>query len=388
VVELALSLVLLSGAGLMIRSFALLTQQELGFNPHNILVARLPFPHGQYTTAAQKQQFFSQLLPRVKSIPGVLNATTVSSLPPYGGIRTPIQIPGKVHSEQWTAIYQLVSEGYVRTLGIGMVRGRSLEEGDILAARKIAVINQTAAAKFFVNEDPIGRQIVFDQLGRGSKPPPAPVPFDIVGVFKDVKNQDVNNPVMPEVLVPYTLTGDFERGILARTAGNPMAALHSVEREIWAVDRNVATTMTRPLDEFLSTYTFAQPRFVLLVLGVFAALGLLLVAAGVYSVIAYTVSRQTREIGIRMALGAGRGDVVRMVLRMGLWLISVGLAIGIGASLLINRVLARELSGVTPRDPVTFVAVSLVVLLVGVAACWFPARRATKVDPAVALRFE
>jgi putative ABC transport system permease protein len=146
--------------------------------------------------------------------------------------------------------------------------------------------------------------------------------------------------------------------------------------------------MTRPLQDFMADFTYAQPRFVLLVLGVFAALGLLLVAAGVYSVIAYTVSRQTHEIGIRMALGAGRGDVVRMVLRMGLWLIAVGLAIGLGASFLVNRVLASELSGVTPRDPVTFLSVSLVVLAVGAAACWFPARRATKVDPVVALRFE
>ena len=386
VVELALSLVLLSGAGLMIRSFAKLTGQDLGFDPHNILVARLPFPRGQYTTVADKQKFFGQLLPRIKSIPGVIDVTAVSSLPPYGGIRTPVEVPGKVHNEQWNAIHQLVSEGYVRTMGMSLVRGRFLEEGDVLGARKMAVINQTAATKFFVNEDPIGRQIVFRQLGRGPKA--APASFEIVGIFKNTKNDGVDNPVMPEVLVPYTVTGDFQRGIMVRTARNPMAQLRPVQRQIWAVDRNVATTMTRPLEDFLADFTYAQPRFVLLVLSVFAALGLLLVAAGVYSVIAYTVSRQTREIGIRMALGARRADVVRMVLRMGLWLIAVGLSIGLGASLVVNRVLSSELSGVTPRDPVTFAAVSLVVVLVGVAACWFPARRATRVDPVVALRFE
>jgi putative ABC transport system permease protein len=386
VVELALSLVLLTGAGLMIRTFAALTEQDLGFNPGNILVARLPFPRGQYTTAAEKQHFFSQLLPRVKTIPGVVDVTTISSLPPYGGIHTPIEVPGKVHNEQWIAIYQLVSEGYLRTMGTSLVRGRFLEEGDVLGARKMAVVNQTAVAKYFAKEDPVGRQINFERLGRGANSPPAS--FEIVGVFKDMKNQDVNQPVIPEILIPYTVTGDWERGIMVRTARNPLALLRPVQREIWAVDRNVATTMTRPLEDFLADYTFAQPRFVLLVLGVFAALGLLLVAAGVYSVLAYTVSRQTREIGIRMALGAGRGDVVRMVLRMGLWLIAVGLAIGLGASLLVNRVLASELSGVTPRDPVTFAAVSLVLVMVGAAACWFPARRATKVDPVEALRFE
>jgi putative ABC transport system permease protein len=386
VVELALSLVLLSGAGLMIRTFASLQQQELGFNPGNILVARLPFPHGQYTTAAEKQHFFSQLLPLIKALPGVVDVTTASSLPPYGGIRTPIEVPGKAHNEQWTTIYQLISEGYVRTMGMSMVRGRFLEEGDVLAARKMAVINQTAATKFFPNEDPLGRQMIFSQVARGSKP--VPVSFEIVGVFRDVKNQDINQPVIPEALIPYTVTGDWERGIMVRTAGKPMTLLRSVQREIWAVDRNVATTMTRPLEDFMADFTYAQPRFVLLVLGVFAALGLLLVGAGVYSVIAYTVSRQTHEIGIRMALGAGRGDVVRMVLRMGLWLIAVGLGIGLGASFLVNRVLASELSGVTPRDPATFFAVSLVVLVVGASACWFPACRATKVDPVVALRFE
>jgi predicted permease len=388
VVELALSLVLLTGAGLMIRSFALLVEQDLGFNSSNILVARLPFPRGQYTAAAEKQRFFSQLLPRVKNIPGVVDATTISSLPPYGGIQTGIEVPGKTHVERWNAIYQLVSEGYRRTTGLSMVRGRFLEEGDVLAARKMAVVNQTAVKKFFGSEDPIGRQVVFERVGRAANPQDPRASFEIVGIFKDMRNQGVDNPPMPEILVPYTVTGDFERGILVRTAGNPMGVLRPVQREIWAVDRNVATTLTRPLEEFLADFTFAQPRFTLLVLGVFAALGLLLVGAGVYSVIAYTVSRQTREIGIRMALGAGRGDVVRMVLRMGLWLIAVGLGIGLGASLAVNRVLASELTGVTPRDPATFAAVSLVVLLVGVAACWFPARRATRVDPAVALRFE
>jgi putative ABC transport system permease protein len=167
-----------------------------------------------------------------------------------------------------------------------------------------------------------------------------------------------------------------------------MPLLDPVRREIWAVDHNVALTMTRTLEDFLSDFSYSQPRFVLLVLGVFAGIGLVLVAIGVYSVIAYTVARQTREIGIRMALGAGRADVIGMVLRMGLWLIAAGLTVGLGASLAVNKVIASELWGVSPRDPATFVAVGAVVLAAGVAACWFPAMRATRVDPMVALRFE
>jgi ABC-type antimicrobial peptide transport system permease subunit len=161
-----------------------------------------------------------------------------------------------------------------------------------------------------------------------------------------------------------------------------------MQREIWAVDRNVAQTQTRPLDDFLSDYVYAQPRFVLLVLGVFAGVGLVLVAVGVYSVIAYTVSQQTREIGIRMALGASRGDVIGMVLRMGLGLMGIGMVTGLAASIGVNRVLTSELFGVTAHDPTTFVGVMLVVLAAGVAASWIPAQRATRVDPVVALRFE
>jgi hypothetical protein len=263
-----------------------------------------------------------------------------------------------------------------------------MEESEVAGARKVAVVNQTLVAKWFGKEDPIGRQITIKHLGAIPNPGvPNPV-FEIVGVISDMKNSGIQDPVRPEIMVPYTVTGAFERGILVRTAGNPIGLLNPVRREIWAVDKNVALTMTRTLDDFLSDFSYAQPRFLLAVLGVFAGVGLVLVAVGVYSVIAYTVSRQTHEIGIRMALGASRGNVVAMVMRMGLWLVAIGLAVGLAASLAANRVLASELWGVSARDPLTFAAVALVVLAAGIAACWFPARRATRVDPVIALRFE
>jgi predicted permease len=388
VVELALSLVLLTGAGLMMRTFAALLQVDLGFNPNNILVARLPFPRGQYKTAADKQRFFSQLLMRLKALPGVVEATETSTLPPYGGIGTEVEISGKTHGDRWDALYQLVSEGYFRTLGARLVRGRLLTEGEVNGARKVAVVNQTLVEKYFGHEDPLGRQIQIKQLGSMPNSPVANPDFEIVGIIGDMKNHGIQEPIRPEIFIPYTVTGNFERGILVRTAGRAMPLLHPVRREIWAVDHNVALTMTRTLEDFLSDFSYAQPRFILLVLGVFAGIGLLLIAIGVYSVIAYTVSRQTHEIGVRMALGASRKDVIGMVLRMGLLLIAAGLSIGVGASLAVNKAIASELWGVSPRDPVTFVAVGLVVLAAGVAACWFPALRATRVDPLVALRFE
>jgi predicted permease len=388
VAELALSLVLLTGAGLMMRTFMAMQTTDLGFRSANLLVARLPFPRGQYQKAEDMKKFFGDLLPRLERLPGVLGATELSGLPPFGNFNAEIEVPGKTHTEKWRSQVNLVSEGYPKTIGLKLVRGRFLNETDIVGARRMAVVNRTLATKYFGNEDPVGRQIQVKEMPSGGSVAPMSPMLEIVGVFGDIRNRGLEEATVPEMLTPYTLTGGLERGIIVRTAGNPLGLVEPVKRAIWAADRNVALTMTRPLDELLSDFVYAQPRFILLVLGVFAVLGLVLVAVGVYSVIAYTVSRQTREIGIRVALGASYGDVIGMVLRMGLTLIGIGLAVGLAVSFAANRVLASELFGVTAHDPATFVGVALVVIAVGVAACWIPARRATRVDPVVALRFE
>ena len=388
VVEVALSLVLLVGAGLLMRSFVALQQVELGLNPDNILVARLPLPKEQYKTAAAKQHFFRELLQRLYALPGVVAATETSTLPPYGGIPSEVDIPGKTHSDKWNAIFQLCSEGYFPTVGIRMLRGRSLSETDVNDARKVAVVNQTLVKKYFGREDPIGRQIKLTMLETVPEPPVKNPLFEIIGVVADVKNQGIQEPPTPEVWLPYTVTGAFERGILVRTSRDPLPMLNSVRREIWAVDRNVALTLTGTLKDFLKSFSYAEPRFSLILLGVFAGVGLVLVAIGIYSVIAYTVSRQTHEIGIRMALGAGHADVLRMVMRMGLRLIGLGTVAGLAASFGVTRLLASQLWGISPHDPVTLCSVVAVVAISGLAACYFPARRATRVDPMVALRYE
>jgi len=212
--------------------------------------------------------------------------------------------------------------------------------------------------------------------------------FEIIGVISDARNQGIQEAPMPEMFVPYTITGAFERGILVRTSAAPLSLLNNVRREIWALDPNIALTLTGSLEDFMKQFSYAEPRFSLVLMGVFANVGLALVALGVFSVIAYTVARRTHEIGIRMALGAGRADVVRMVLWMGLKLVGLGVGVGLLASFAVTRVIANQLWGVSPRDPVTLVAVVAVVALAGLAACYFPARRATKVDPLVALRYE
>jgi putative ABC transport system permease protein len=388
VVEVALSLVLLVGAGLLMRSFIALQTVDLGLNPNNILVARLPLPRGQYTTAAAKQQFFRNVLQRLHALPGVVAATETTSLPPYGGIGTDLDIPGKTHTERWRGIFQLCSEGYFSTLGLKVVRGRLLSEVEVNDGRKVAVVNQTLVNRFFGQEDPIGQRVKINMLETFPQGAVADPLFEIIGVVSDAKNQGIQEPVSPELFVPYTITGGFERGILVRTAVEPLTLLNSVRREIWAVDRNVALTLTGSLNDYLKQFSYAGPRFSLILLGVFAGVGLVLVAIGVFSVISYTVSRQTHEIGIRTALGAARGDVLRMVLRMGLRLIAIGVAVGAAASFGVGRLISSQLWGVSPYDPITLAGVILVVALAGIVASYSPARRATQVDPMVALRYE
>jgi predicted permease len=388
VFEVAMSLVLLSGAGLLMRSFIGLQQVDLGFKPNNLFFARLPFPSGQYKSAAEKQRFFTSLMQRLQTTPGVVAATVTTTVPPFGGLRSEVDIPGKTHSEKWQSIYTLCSEGYVSTLQLRLMRGRALSETDVNSGRKVGVVNQTFVNKFLSSEEPIGRLVKVNGLEKAPDSPVKDPVFEIVGVISDAHNQGIRDPVLPEILIPYPVTGAFDRAILVRTSGPPAAMIDKVRREIWAVDRNIALTFAGALEDFMMQFMYAEPRFSVILIGVFAGVGLLLVAIGVFSVIAYTVSRQTHEIGIRMALGAGRADVLGMVLRMGMRMLSLGIGIGLLASFGVSRVIANQLWGISPRDPLTLAGVIAVVATAGLAACYLPARRATRVDPLVALRSE
>ncbi|HEY3937152.1 MAG TPA: ABC transporter permease, partial [Bryobacteraceae bacterium] len=385
--EIALSLILLAGAGLLMRTMVALQTVDLGLNPDNILVIRLPLPKDRYKTAAQVQHFYGQLLPRLKALPGVIAATETSTLPPYGGIGSEADIPGKTHVEKWRAIYQLCSEGYFPTVGLKLLRGRVFSEQEVSDRRHVAVVNHTLVQKFFGTDNPIGRQITLKDLGKIPDPVADPS-FTIVGVISDAKNQGIQEPVSPEVLVPYTITGFYERGILVRTAVEPLALQNAVRREIWAVDRGVALTLTGTLKGYLKSFSYSGPQFTLTILAIFAGIGLILVAIGTYSVLAYTVSQQTHEIGVRMALGALEHNVFLMVLRMGGILVAIGLAAGFTASLFLNRLIANQLWGVKPHDPLTMISVIVIIAIIGIFACLIPAKRATRVDPLVALRYE
>jgi len=388
VFEVAMSLVLLAGSGLLMRSFIALQNVDLGFNAENILVSRLPFPRGQYKTAAEKQRFFRPLLQRLQALPGVVAVTAATSLPPYGGIGTDVEVAGKVYTERRRAIVQLCSDGHFQTMGLRLLRGRLLTEGEVNDARKVAVVNETLVSKYFEGQDPIGRRIKIKELETMREERVENPDFEVVGVVRDAKNDGIRDPIRPEMFIPYTVTGAFFRGILVRTAQDPLSMVKAVKREIWAVDPNVAVTLTGSLADYLKQFSYAEPRFSLILLGVFAGVGLVLVAMGVYSVIAYTVSRQTHEIGIRMALGAASSDVFGMVLKMGLRLIAIGTVVGLLAAFGATRLIASQIWGISPHDPLTLCGVVAVVTLAGLAACYFPARRATRVDPMVALRYE
>jgi len=387
VLEVGLSLTLLVGAGLLMRSFVALREVHLGLRPDHVLVARLPLPVDRYKTADQVAGFYRPLLQRLKALPGIVEATETSTLPPYGGIPSDIEIPGKTHAEKWNAMFQLVSEGYFPTLKIQFVDGRGFTEAEVNGARKLAIVNQAFVKKYVGNENPIGKQVRIAQLAEFEDAVKEPV-FEIIGLVADVKNRGLQDPVEPEIWVPFTVTGSAFRGILVRTAKEPMTMLNAVEREIWATDHNVALTFTGTMEGYISQFSYAGPRFGFLLMMIFSSIGLVLVTLGVYSVLAYTTARRTQEIGIRLALGAKGSDVLGLVIRMGLRLVGIGVGLGLIASLGLGRVIATQLWGVSAYDPWTLTCVPVLLIMTGLVACWLPARRAANVDPLVALRYE
>jgi len=387
ILEVALSLTLMVAAGLLMRSFVALREVRLGFQPDHVMSARLPLPVERYKTADQVAGFYRPLLLRLKALPGVVAVTETSTLPPYGGIPSEIEVPGKTHSEKWESIFQLCSEAYFQVLRIQFLNGRPFTEAEVAGARKLAVVNQTFLKKYLPGENPIGRQVRISQLAEFEDKVPDPT-FEIIGVVADVKNRGLQEPAGPEIWIPYTVTGSAFRGILVRTAQDPLTMLKAVRHEVWATDSDVALTLTGTLEGYISQFSYAGPRFGFMLMIIFGSIGLILVTIGVYSLLSYTTARRTQEIGIRMALGAQGSDVLSMVIGMGLRLVAIGVVVGLIVSLALGRILATQLWGVSAYDPWTLVCVPVLLLITGFLACWFPAHRAARVNPLVALRYE
>jgi putative ABC transport system permease protein len=387
VAEVALSFALLTGAGLLMRSLMTLCDVDLGIKPDHVLVTRLPLPSDRYQTAAQLTGFYRPLMDRLRALPGVKNVAETSALPPYGGFTSEIEVAGKVHTEKWTSLFQLCSEGYFNVLRIRQLDGRTFTQAEVNDARRVAVVNKAFASRYFSSENPIGLRVRLADL-ENFPDRVTDAWFEVVGVVQDTKNQGLQLPAQPELWVPYTVTGSGQRGVLVRTEGDPMLLLNEFRRAVWATDRSVALTYTGTLENFLNIQSYAGPKFGFVMMGLFAAVGLILVVIGVYSVVAYSVARRTHEIGLRMALGATRSSAVRLVLGIGLRVIALGVVLGLGASLVMSRIIASQLWQVSAYDPLTIAGVAAILLSTGTVACLVPARRATGIEPVQALRHD
>jgi len=392
--EVALSVVLLIGAGLLMRSFLVLTRVDLGFNPRNVLYFTLDLPPTYNTdvpgSRERKNALTRQLLERMRALPGVTSVSESMQQPPLDYSWSDTIIPGKTHSDRWETGIESVSEGYFQLLGVSLIRGRLISQDDVNAARDVTVVNEAFSRRYFPNEDPIGHKVKLEVLDRAFLDAPHDTYFEIVGIVRDRKTRDFESSMwqnFPQAFIPYSVQGFSWRSFMARTSVNPNSVLKNIPQVVSALDPGVQISASGTLEASLQAL-YRGPQFELVMVSAFAVIGLLLVVIGIFSVMAYTVSLRTHEIGIRMALGAQQVSVLRLMLLSGFRLVAAGILIGLAASFALTRLLASQISGVSTTDPWTFAAVVTIVVAVGLAACLLPARRAARVDPLIALRYE
>ena len=387
VTEVALSLTLLISAGLLMRSFVALRETNLGMRADHVFQAVLPLPEDRYKTTEQITKFVRPLLARIQTLPGVVDAAVSSDFPPFGLSQSKMDIAGKTHEEEWTTLVQQVGGRHFRVLRLEFKEGREFSDAEISDARKVAVVNETLARKYLPSEDPLGRRIRLAMLDTLAGPTRESW-FEIIGVVADVRNRGLQEPIEPQVWLPYTIGATGAQALMVRTSQDPATIMNEVRREVWAVDSGVALAYPGTLEDLISERLYAGPRFGFVVMAIFACAGLILVMVGIYSVLAYSTTQKTHEIGIRMALGAESADVLEIVVRTGLRLVLAGMTIGLAASLVLGRLIATQLIGVKAYDPLTLGATVLLLTMTAAIACWIPARRASRVDPMVALRYE
>ena len=384
--EVALALMLLIGAGLLIKSFYLLQRVDPGLDPNHVLTMRVALPASKYSQGERMGAFYRELVQRAGSLPGVRSAGVVSWLPMSGQrITTRLAIEGRPASpsgEELSTDYRVISPGYFRVVGASLLKGRELSERDNEQAPAVLVINEAMANRFWPQEDPLGKSVTVE-MGQ-------PVSCEVVGVIRDIKEfgpADSPTPVVYGSYLQRPWIGVETRELVVRTATAPLNLVAAVRSEARAMDKDVPVYNVSAMSELLAGAT-AQPRFSLILLGLFAAAAFAMAIAGLYAVVAYSVSQRTREIGIRLALGARGRDVLKLVARQGLALLLIGVAIGLAGASAATRVMKTLLFEVSATDPLAFAGIPLLLAVVALLACWIPARRATKVDPLTALRHE
>jgi predicted permease len=383
VAEIALALVLLIGAGLMIKTFALLNRVDAGIRADNVLTLNLSIGGKKYAETQARAPFVSAVLHRVEQVSGVESASVVTDTPltpDSDAIGFSIEgRPDPGPKQKFDLNVNVVGPGYLRTLGIPLLKGRDFTERDTQATPLAVLINQSMARKYWPDQDPIGARISGDGKNWAT----------IQGVVGDVRQGGLSAEPVPEVYVSY-LQDPFAwpyLTMLVRTSADPLKLVSSIQSAIWSVEKDLPISSIHTMEQIRS-HSIAQPRLTALLLGVFAALALILATVGIYGVMAYSVTQRTHEMGLRMALGARASDVLALVVGHGMLLTATGIALGLAGAFAITRVLEKFLWGVRPTDPVTFIAVSLLLAAVALLASYLPARRATEVDPMVALRYE
>ncbi|MDE3136747.1 MAG: ABC transporter permease [Acidobacteriota bacterium] len=386
VAEVAAAAVLLIAAGLLLQSFLRLTNVSSGFDPHNLLTARISLPLDKYSAEPEQATFSTQLLDRISALPGVHAASLSTSLPNMLSMEMRVGIEGRpapaLSDPAASVPLDSVSDGYFRTLGIPILSGRGFDAGDGPNTGNVAVVNQEFARRFFPHgANPIGEHIL---VAVGTSDQTA---ASIVGVSAAIRRVGRGDKPLPQVFLPFTQSPSTDITVLLRTTSDPRTLVPALRSQVQAIDKELPLSEVATMDDLLARET-ADQRFETAAVGLFAALALVLAGVGIYGVISYMVSRRAREIGIRMALGAQRADVLRMVIRSGMFMAGAGVVVGIGGALALTRLLRSLLFQITPTDPATYSASAAILVTVALLGCYIPARHAMRIDPNVALRQE
>jgi putative ABC transport system permease protein len=392
VTEVALAFLLLTGSGLLIRSFFEMQRVDTGFNSENVVTAGLPVSEKRFSNPDELNGYLRQVVSNVESLPGVRDVALTSALPMQGwGYGMPFQIAGKPivdRANRKACFFKMVSSSYFKALGMQLNKGRGLSDRDGKGAPPVTVINETMARKYFANEQPIGRRILVQEIVPGKTALGPEIPWEIVGVVKDEKvgNLDDTND-NPGMYVSNEQSPVFYQALVVRAAMNPLQLERALNDAVHQINKDQALTDVKTLEQ-IKTESMASNRLQSLMLGVFAAVALLLSAIGIYGVISYSVVQRTHEIGIRAALGASASNVLGLVLKRGMLMAGIGLGLGLFGALGLTRLLATLLFGVGARDPITISGVVVILATVALVACYVPARRAAKVDPMICLRYD
>jgi predicted permease len=390
--EVALAFVLLTGAGLLIRSFFRMQQVDTGFQSTNVLTAGLPIPDKRFPEPRQLNSYLREIVSKVESIPGVRDVALTSALPMRGwGYGMPFQRADKPmvdRANRRACFFKMVSPSYFRVLGMTLRKGRALGVHDTQGGPPVTVINETMARLYFKDEDPIGKRILVQEIVPGKTQLGPEIPWEIVGLVADEKVTNIDNRNdNPGMYISNEQSPVYFQALVVRVAVSPATLTQSLSRAVHEINKDQTLTEIKTLDE-IKTESMATNRLQSLLLTVFASIAVLLAAIGIYGVISYSVEQRTHEMGIRAALGASRKDLLRLVLRGGMTMAAIGLIVGLAGALALTRLLANLLFGVGARDPLTMAAVGALLTGVALLACYIPARRATKVDPMIALRYE